>query len=102
MLISNQGMRVFMPNLHKKILDGLYWKVLSWLLRAWVSQDFFVVFVWIEDILRQACRPRGCRGMSWLPQILAVNLTLSQPGGTDYAHHNTTGTPGYSHLPTAL
>ena len=29
-------------------------------------------------------------------------LTLSQPGGEDYAHHINTGTPGFSDLPTAL
>ena len=25
------------------------------------------------------------------PQFLAEQLTLSQPGGADYAHHSTTG-----------
>ena len=29
-------------------------------------------------------------------------LTLSQPGGTDYVHLITNGTPGFSNLPTAL
>ena len=33
---------------------------------------------------------------------MADQLTLSQPGGTDYAHLITTGTPGFSDLPTAL
>jgi hypothetical protein len=34
---------------------------------------------------------------------LADQLTLSQPGGgADYAHHISTGTPGFSDLPTAL
>ena len=42
------------------------------------------------------CRPWGH------PQILADQLTLSQPGGTDYAHLITTGTPRFSDLPTAL
>ena len=32
----------------------------------------------------------------------ADQLTLFQPGGTDYAHLITTGTPGFSDLPTAL
>ena len=27
---------------------------------------------------------------------------ISQPEGADYAHHITTGTPGFSDLPTAL
>ena len=35
-------------------------------------------------------------------QILADQLTPSQPGGTDYAHKITTGTPGFSDFPTAL
>ena len=46
-----------------------------------------------RDIFRllftQACRPRGCRGVMAPPehpQILADQLTLSQPGGADYAH----------------
>ena len=37
-----------------------------------------------------------------VPQILADQLTLSQPGGTDYTPHITTGTPGFSDLPAAL
>ena len=32
----------------------------------------------------------------------ADQLTLFQPGGTDYAHLITTGTPGFSDLRTAL
>ena len=34
--------------------------------------------------------------------ILADQLTQSQPGRADYAHHSTTGTPGFSDLPKAL
>ena len=34
--------------------------------------------------------------------IWADQLTLSQPRGTYFAHHITTGTPGFSDLPTAL
>ena len=44
----------------------------------------------------------GVSGVPWRPQILADQLTLSQPGRADYAHHITTGTPGFSDLPTAL
>ena len=44
----------------------------------------------------------GVLGMPWLPQILADQLTLAQPGGTDYAHQITSGTPGFSDLPTTL
>ena len=36
------------------------------------------------------------------PPDLADQLTLSQLGGADYAHHINTGTPGFSDLPTAL
>ena len=42
------------------------------------------------------------RTMVWHPQILADQLTLSQPGGADYAHLIYTGIPGFSDLPTAL
>jgi hypothetical protein len=39
----------------------------------------------------------------WLFQILADQLTLSQPRGTDYAHRITTfPLPGFSDLPTSL
>ena len=47
------------------------------------------------------CRPVGAGGQ-WQPQILADQLTLSQPGGADCAHHITTGTSEFSDLPTAL
>ena len=38
----------------------------------------------------------------WHIQILADQLTLFHPRGTDYANLITTGTPGFSDLPTAL
>ena len=44
----------------------------------------------------------GVPGVPWYTQILADQLTLFQPGGTDYAQLITTGTPGFSDLPTAL
>jgi hypothetical protein len=46
----------------------------------------------------------GVPGVPWHTQILADQLTLFQPGGqiTAYAHLITTGTPGFSDLPTAL
>ena len=40
----------------------------------------------------------GVPGVPWHTQILSDQLTLFQPGGTDYAHLITTGTD----LPTAL
>ena len=44
----------------------------------------------------------GVPGVPWHTQILADQLTLFQPGGTDYVHLITTGTPGFSDLPTAM
>jgi hypothetical protein len=44
----------------------------------------------------------GVPGVPRHTQILEDQLTLFQPGGTDYAHLITTGTPGFSDLPTAL
>ena len=44
----------------------------------------------------------GMPGVPWHTQNLADQLTLFQPGGTDYAHLITTGTPGFSDLLTAL
>ena len=44
----------------------------------------------------------GVPGVPWHPQIMEDQLTLSQLGGEDYAHHINTGTPGISDLPTAL
>ena len=41
-------------------------------------------------------------GISPPPNILKDQLVLSQPGGADYAHPITTGTPRFSDLPTAL
>ena len=41
-------------------------------------------------------------GVPWHTQILADQLTLFQPGRTDYAHLITTGTPGFSDLPMVL
>ena len=39
---------------------------------------------------------------TWHTQILADQLTLLQPGGTDYAHLITTVTLGFSDIPMAL
>ena len=53
----------------------------------------------------QACRKRGVGvgvGRGFSPQFLAKHLTLSQPGGTDYAHHSTMSPPGFSDLATGL
>ena len=57
-------------------------------------------FFW--EIIAGRLLNSGVSSMGVHPQILADQLTLSQPGGTDYAHLITTGTPGFSDLPTAL
>ena len=44
----------------------------------------------------------GVLGVPWHTQILGDQVTLFQPGGKDYAHLITTGTPGFSDLPKAL
>ena len=44
----------------------------------------------------------GDARVPWHPQILADHLTLSQPGLIDYAHPITTGTFGFSDLPTSI
>ena len=44
----------------------------------------------------------GVPDVPWHTQILTDQLTLFQPGVTDYAYLITTGTPGFSDLPTAL
>ena len=41
-------------------------------------------------------------GVQWHTQYFADQLTPFQPEGTNYAHLITTGTPGFSDLPTAL
>ena len=44
----------------------------------------------------------GVPGVPWHTQYFADQLTLFQPGGTDYAQLITTGIPRFSDLPTAL
>ena len=41
-------------------------------------------------------------GMGMAHHILADQLTLSEPGRADYAHHSNNGTHRFSDLPTAL
>jgi hypothetical protein len=40
----------------------------------------------------------GVPGVPWHTQILADQLTQFQPGGTDYAHLITTGTPSANYI----
>ena len=44
----------------------------------------------------------GMPELPWHPQILTDHLILFQQVGADYAHHITTGTPGFLNLHTAL
>ena len=44
----------------------------------------------------------GVPGVPWHTKILADQLTLFQPGGTDYPHLISTGTAGFLDHPTAL
>ena len=44
----------------------------------------------------------GCAGCAMAHPDLADQLTLFEPGVTDFAQLITTGTPGFSDLPTAL
>ena len=49
--------------------------------------------IWYTYLLKYA-RRGVVHGVPWHPQILADQLTLSQPGGgADYAHHSTTSPP---------
>ena len=56
----------------------------------------------LTDIWWSGVSSLGVSQVPWHAQILADQLTLSQPGVTDYAHLITSGTPGFSDLPTAL
>ena len=57
-------------------------------------------FVSFPQYLTGPSQEGGWGGCS--PQFLAEQLTLSQPGRADYAHHITTSPPGFSDLATAL
>ena len=49
-----------------------------------------------------ACKYLSGLSSLGVSQILVDQLILSQPGGADYVHHITTGTHGFSDLPTVL
>ena len=44
----------------------------------------------------------GCAGCAMAPPDFGRSVNLISTRGTDYAHLITTGTPGFSDLPTAL
>ena len=54
-----------------------------------------------RDYILQGCLQGGLGGLQ-PPQYLTDQLTLSQPGGADYAHHSTTSPPGFSDLAAGL
>ena len=60
------------------------------------------MIVSLHTVIGTGLSSLGVPGVPWHTQILADQLTLFQPGGTDYAQPITTGTPGFSDLPTAL
>ena len=62
----------------------------------------YPTFFYVWDQAYAGLSSLGMPGVPWHTQILEDQLTLFQPGGTDYAHLITTGTPGFSNLPTAL
>ena len=66
------------------------------------SLKLFSKSSWTNLIYTSGLSSLGVPGVPGHTQILADQLTLFQPGGTDYAHLITTGTPGFSDLPTAL
>ena len=67
-----------------------------------VSHEASIVFFIKTSDTLQSCHPPEVTWMAWHPQIVADQLTVSQPGEADYDYHINTGTPGYSYLPTAL
>ena len=64
---------------------------------TWTRQIFQIVTIYSSGL-----SSLGVPSVPWHTHILADQLTLFQPGGTDFAHLITTGTPGFSDLPTAL
>ena len=67
--------------------------------QAWVSKVAQAVFVKVSNVLEFPYRLVVLWGAG---SAMADQVTLSQPGGGDNAHHITTGTPGFSDLRTAL
>ena len=53
---------------------------------------------------KRKCRPvvPGCAGCAMAHPIIGRSVNPISTRGTDYAHLITTGTPGFSDLPTAL
>ena len=66
------------------------------------SFAFFRMAAILQGVYKRSLhgQARSVTGVSSLG--VPYKLTLSQTGRVDYAHHITTGTPGFSNLPTAL
>ena len=64
----------------------------SFLLYSLLRIKRYNTYAWIMSCIQQGCRQRGAWGLQ-PPQFLTDQLTLSQPGGADYAHHSTTSPP---------
>ena len=58
--------------------------------------------LFLSSHIFKGCRPWRGRGVPWAPLVLADQLTLSQPGGVDYAHNINIGTLEFSNLPMVL
>ena len=73
----------------------------SFLLYSLLRIKRYNTYAWIMSCIQQGCRQRGAWGLQ-PPQFLTDQLTLSQPGGADYAHHSTISPPVFSDLATGL
>ena len=64
----------------------------SFLLYSLLRIKRYNTYAWIMSCIQQGCRQRGAWGLQ-PPQFLTDQLTLSQPGGADYARHSTPSPP---------
>ena len=83
----------------------LYYAIKPYLQKLWwfqIKNQSSIFLRYLLNNVKSGLSSLGVPGVPWHTQILADQLTLFQPGGTDYAHLITTGTPGFSGLPTVL
>ena len=66
------------------------------LLKSSDDVALFIDFASESEVETLGVSSLGVLGVPWHPQILADQLTLSQPGGSGYVYHINTGTPGFS------
>ena len=96
------SLRVCWPGkflLHRMVINKTFILRFKKIYHIWTS-----IFLLYLDLSIPFSGPSslGVPGVPWHTQYLADQLTLFQPGGTDYAHLITTGIPRFSDLPTAL